>query len=62
MSFVLMSYGCLKDVFCMLWILKDVFRILWMSNRRLLYIMDVLNMSSVRLGCLKDVFCTLWMS
>ena len=50
MSFV--RYGCLKDVFCTL----------WMSQRRLLYVMDVSKMSFVRYGCLKDVFCTLWMS
>ena len=49
MSFV--RYGCLKDVFCTLWIFQ----------RRLLYVIDVSKMSLVRYGCLKDVFCTLWM-
>ena len=58
-------HGCLKDVFCTLWMtqrlsknsfvcygsLKDVF----------LYVMDVSKMSFLRYECLKDVFFTLWM-
>ena len=48
-SFV--RYGCLKDVFCKL----------WMCQRRLLYVMDVLKTFFVQYFyvCLKDV---LWMS
>ena len=33
-----------------------------MSERRLLYVMDVLKTSFVCYGCLKDVLCMLWMS
>ena len=65
-SFV--RYGCLKYVFCTL----------WMSERCLLYVMNVLKTSFVRCECLKDVlfyvvnvlktsfvccesfYCTLW--
>ena len=42
--------------------LKDVFSMLWMSQRRLLYVMDVSKTSFVRYECLKDIFCALWMS
>ena len=49
-SFV--RYGCVKDIFCML----------WMTQRRLLYVIDVSKTSFVRYGGLKDVFCMLWMS
>ena len=70
-SFV--CYKCLKHIFLFLFgCLKDVFCTLWMSQRWLLYIMDVsktsfvrydrLKMSFVCYKCLKDVFCTLWMS
>ena len=58
-------YGCLKDVFCTLWLLKYVFCTLWMSQRCLLYIMigqicflyvtNVSKMSFFHYGCLKDV-------
>ena len=68
-SLICYVYGCLKDVFCMLWMffvcygyLKDIFCVLWMSQRCLLYVMDVLKMSFVCYGCLKDVFCMIWMS
>ena len=37
-------YGCLKDVFCTLWV----------SQRRFLYVMDVSNTSFVPYGCLKE--------
>ena len=37
-------YGCLKDVFCTLWLLKYVFCTLWMSQRCLFFIMDVSKM------------------
>ena len=33
-----------------------------MSERRLLYVVDVWKTSFVRCGCQKDIFCTLWMS
>ena len=45
-------YGCLKDSFVRYGCLKDVFCTLWMSQRRLLYVMDVSKTS----------FCMLWMS
>ena len=35
---------------------------LWMSKRRLMYVIDVSNMTFVRYECLKDVFCMLQMS
>ena len=54
-------YECPKDVFCTL----------WMSQRHLLYIMNVSKTSFVHYkclkdifvcyGCLKDIFCILWM-
>ena len=55
------SYECLKDVFCML----------WMSKRRLLYVMDVSRTSFVCYKCpfkmslacyehLKDVFSNVY--
>ena len=50
MSFL--CFGCLKDIFCML----------WMSQRRLLYVMNVSKTSFVCFKCLKDIFCMLWMS
>ena len=79
-SFV--HYGCLKDyrTLCMSQkdsfvrckCLKDVFFTLWMSQRRLLYVMDV-SKTIGRYVCLKKtllyvmnvskrLFCTLWMS
>ena len=67
MSFV--RYGCLKDFFCTLWSLKNIFCMLWISQRCLLYVInvskisfcsfsDVSKMSFVRYGCSKDFFCT----
>ena len=35
---------------------------LWMSQRHLLYVMDVSKTSFVCYGCIKDIFCMLWMS
>ena len=59
-SFV--RYGCLKDVFCTYECLKDVFCTLWMSQRCILYFMNVSKMYFVLHECLKAVFCALWMS
>ena len=57
-SFV--CYEFLKDVFCMLQMSQTyLFAPFRMSQRCLLYVMDVSKMSFVRYGCPKDLFCTL---
>ena len=42
--------------------LKNIFRTFWISERCLVYVMDVSKMSFIRYGCLKNVFYTLCIS
>ena len=58
-----------KNVFCILWIFERHIFALWMSQRGLLYVINVSNTFfvfkrhlSLYYECLKEVFCILWMS
>ena len=55
-------YGCLKNIFCTLWMSQKPLFMLWMSSKTSFVRYGCLKDVFLCYGCLKDIFCTLWMS